>query len=82
MTKDKWIEHMKETEGILPPSQGGSRGDWDNALDIHKSMKCQACAERAKTRRANTSRKVRDDVMRSCGLTKVRGAVSGRIYWE
>ena len=30
---------------------------------------------------ANISRAERDDVMRSCGLTKVRGAQGG-IYWE
>ena len=27
-------------------------------------------------------RKQRDDLMESCGLTKVRGAVSGKVYWE
>lgn len=30
----------------------------------------------------NRSRKNRDDIMTSFGLTKVRGAVSGRTYWE
>ena len=31
---------------------------------------------------ANLRRAERDDAMRSLGLTKVRGAVSGRTYWE
>ena len=31
---------------------------------------------------ASYQRKLKDDLMRSCGLTKVRGAVSGKIYWE
>lgn len=82
MTKQKWFEHMKETENVIPPSQGGSRGDWNYALDKHKSMKCAACADRAKTRRATMNRKVREDVYRSAGLIKVYGAVSGRVYWE
>jgi hypothetical protein len=82
MTKETWINHIKETENIIPPSQGGSKGDWQNALEIHKSMNCRECAARAKTRRANLQRKNRDDVYRSCGLTKVIGAVSGSTYWE
>lgn len=32
--------------------------------------------------RHNRTRRERDDIMRSCGLVKVRGAVSGRTYWE
>jgi hypothetical protein len=27
-------------------------------------------------------RKQKDQFMKDCGLTKVRGAVSGKIYWE
>lgn len=32
--------------------------------------------------RANLLRKERDEALRSLGLTKVRGAVSGKVYWE
>lgn len=28
------------------------------------------------------NRRERDEVMKSLGLTKVRGAVSGKVYWE
>jgi len=42
----------------------------------------EAERELAKRKRRNASRKERDDVMRSLGLTKVKGAVSGRTYWE
>jgi hypothetical protein len=41
-----------------------------------------ACKARSKTKRANDNRKMRYDTMRSCGLTKVYGAVSGKVYWE
>jgi hypothetical protein len=80
MTKESWINHIKETENIIPPSQGGSKGDWDNAISIHRSMNCAACKDRAKTRKATMNRKIRDDVMASCGLVKVRGAMGGTYY--
>jgi hypothetical protein len=31
---------------------------------------------------AAINRKNKDDIMESMGLTKVRGSVSGKIYWE
>lgn len=46
--------------------------------------RCQECEEtrsKAKRERARLRRKERDDVMRSCGLQKVRGAMGG-TYWE
>jgi hypothetical protein len=42
-------------------------------------------AEYARLRKmaiANLRRTERDDAMRSIGLKKVRGAVSGKTYWE
>lgn len=36
----------------------------------------------AKSIRARVARKERESIMRDCGLVKVRGAVSGKIYWE
>jgi len=33
-------------------------------------------------RKRNSARKERDSIMRDMGLVKVRGAVSGRTYWE
>lgn len=41
----------------------------------------QAEKELGKRVRRNNARKQRDDLLRSCGLTKVRGALGG-IYWE
>jgi hypothetical protein len=43
-------------------------------------MNCAACKDRAKTRKATMNRKIRDDVMASCGLVKVRGAMGGTYY--
>lgn len=30
----------------------------------------------------NARRAAYDSIMRDCGLVKVRGAVSGKVYWE
>lgn len=48
---------------------------------------CETCdaAEESKAKlkkqRAKSQRQMRDQVMRDCGLTKVRGAMGG-TYWE
>jgi hypothetical protein len=34
------------------------------------------------TKKIKLTRKEKDDIYRSMGLIKVRGAVSGKIYWE
>lgn len=41
-------------------------------------------AWKAMTKRikANAKRREKDQMLRDLGLTKVRGAVSGRTYWE
>ena len=45
--------------------------------------RCQACedATASKRRKARQQRKERDQVLRDCGLVKVRGAMGG-TYWE
>lgn len=43
---------------------------------------CPACKKAIRNAKARANRKAREDVMRSLGLTKVKGAVSGRTYWE
>lgn len=47
----------------------------------HDPDSCEQCKARRKTRRANLNRRDREDVLRSCGLVKVRGALGG-VYWE
>ena len=41
---------------------------------------CRACKENP-VRRVKATRKEREDMLRSCGLTKVKGALGG-TYWE
>lgn len=45
------------------------------------ATKEEAEKELAKRKKRNAARKERDEVMRSCGLVKVRGALGG-TYWE
>ena len=86
MTKESWLRHMEMITGFLRPSHenGCMASQWKEALSCHARIdpNCPVCKERKKTRRATMNRKVREDVYRSCGLTKVYGAVSGRVYWE
>ena len=48
----------------------------------HDAASCEQCKARLKTKRAASNRRIRADVMRSCGLVRVVGSVSGRTYWE
>lgn len=44
---------------------------------------CNACKrERERRDRINRQRRARDEAIRSLGMTKVRGCVSGETYWE
>ena len=45
--------------------------------DAERKAKRKASAKRGALRR-----KINDDAMRSLGLVKVLGAVSGKVYWE
>ena len=36
----------------------------------------------ARNKQARLARRARDQAMRDCGLVKVRGSTTGRVYWE
>jgi len=81
MRKSVWIQHMIDTTGLKPPSQGGSAQEWKDASKRHLDDGCPACKDRLKTTRATRRRKERDACMGALGLTKVK-SVSGKTYWE
>jgi hypothetical protein len=81
MTKEAWIKHMEETTGLIRPSLGGYRMAWVEATTNHINNGCEACKERSKTKNKASRRKERDQMMKDCGLVKVRGALGG-VYWE
>ena len=86
MTKETWIRHIEDVTGHIRPSadNGSIAGDWKQAVALHKELRpdCEDCKARRKTYRASKNRKAREDVYKSCGLTKVIGSVSGQTYWE
>ena len=49
---------------------------------IFESQEPDRYRELRKRALRNAQSRARDDIMSSLGLTKVRGAVSGRTYWE
>ncbi len=49
---------------------------------IYKAEDPVKYAELAKKAKASYARANKESCLRSLGLTKVRGAVSGKIYWE
>lgn len=73
---------MKYT--LLKNKETGARSVRINKTG-EKIFEAENPVEYAKLRRKalnNLKRAVSEEDMRMCGLTKVRGAVSGHIYWE
>jgi hypothetical protein len=46
----------------------------------HDRKSCPQCAARRKTRASNAARTMRDEVYKSFGMVKVRGALGGTYY--
>ena len=82
MTKSAWIDHMEKTSFVTAPSKGGCKILWRLTVNDHLKSCCPDCKARQATRLKNARKSAREDAYRSCGLTKVRGPVSGKIYWE
>ena len=58
---------------------------------MYASGQCNICLvkdnerkakRKASAKRGALRRKINDDAMRSLGLVKVHGPVSGKVYWE
>ena len=87
MSKEKWLRHMEETEGIRRPSKNRplvyleEYKAWREAHQRHLAEGCKECHARRKTLEAYDRRKAYDEAMHSCGLTRVRGNLGG-VYWE
>ena len=58
---------------FLPPCQ--------NCKDASREINRQNNPDKIRSKK-NKQRRERDQMLRDLGLTKVRGAVSGRTYWE
>lgn len=77
--------HEIEKERIERLQAMGIRPRFCKACNARKmEMRAKGNANRIKTatERRRITRQVHDQMMRDLGMTKVRGAVSGRTYWE
>ena len=66
-----------EALSIVDP--GFEYPDWD-CRTVAEFLK-KFCSDYTKAAQ-KADRQAKDQVMRDCGLVKVRGAVSGKVYWE
>ena len=82
MDKDTWIMHLVNSEAITRPSLGGSLETWKAAQAKHRAAGCVDCAARLQTIKRGQSQRLRNQAMRDLGLTRVVGAISGKVYWE
>lgn len=81
MSKDNWVKHIEQLSSLVKPSLGGDKLAWHEFIRGHKTG-CKECSARIKTKRASMYRSMKDQAMKDMGLTKVYGAVSGKVYWE
>ena len=82
MSKVEWQKHMLEVEDLAYQEAPKDPQKQKEIIRQHKLSDCKICAQRKKTVNQNLLRKEREDCLRSLGLEKVRGPVSGKIYWE
>jgi hypothetical protein len=57
--------------------------EFEDTTSIRHFCKCDVEVVKPKRDRskANANRKAKEDILKSCGLTKVHGALGG-VYWE
>jgi hypothetical protein len=87
MKIEQWLDHIEKSTGAMAPSRGGDREAWKSIVQSHvkDNPKCTHCAARRKAKKAATYRaykRAEDEAARATGLTKVRGPVSGKVYYE
>lgn len=82
MGKSEWVRHIELTENLVRPSAGGNLAEWKEAVSRHVEHKCSVCRKRAATKRHNDNARITRQVYRNCGLTRVVGPVSGKVYYE
>jgi hypothetical protein len=76
MTKEKWIEHIKESFGTeVEDIKGAAK----RHLELYPD--CPECKARLKTMNHNRAARVRHAIMTDMGLKRVRGSLGG-IYYE
>ena len=76
------LSQLQETYNVLVRNrrEAVESGQLGSALAYAHEMELVTAQYRTQARK-NRARRERDDVMRSCGLTRVKGNQGG-IYWE
>ena len=88
MSKNDWLEALNRetrenaTFAYLWAMATLKACSLQEAISAGSESLQKAVNARRKTQRASINRRMRDDAYRSCGLTKVYGSVSGKVYWE
>ena len=82
MDKETWKQHLEDAEGLTRPSNGGDPIAWQAAGIRHQVVGCAECRQRRTTARRSAGQRHNNEAMRSLGLTRVVGSVSGKVYWE
>jgi hypothetical protein len=88
------VKSMPEFAKANKLYQGKAIKAYENSFDKHEHEGQHSAHEHGmnaarevfvrmkKNAKASTNRRFRDDAMSSMGMTKVKGAVSGKTYWE
>lgn len=82
MDKEAWKQHLAITTGLTRPTLGGDIEAWQAAYKQHIAEGCKDCKARQRNRKQALNRMVYHEAMQSIGLTRVYGAVSGKVYYE
>ena len=85
MTKKAIIKLLEDAASHIAPYTQPDYRAADNYRAEHQAcMILLSAAEKVRRypTRQTINNRMRDSAMRSIGLTKVRGKVSGKIYWE
>jgi len=78
----KWCQHIIDQDNVYPPSMGGGVEDWEEVLQEHKANGCLICKRYRIARKNWDRRNWKKEIAESLGLVAVKGAVSGRTYYE
>jgi len=73
------VDRGENLEAIMVLMPNFEYPDWDYRT-VAAFLRSTCAKLIAQGKRENA--RARDQIMRDCGLVKVRGAMSGKIYWE
>jgi hypothetical protein len=79
---DLWYEQFSDDYQLTATLKINGREVFSNKLSTPALSEEQEAARKRRNAKARSRRSIMDEVADCLGLTKVRGPVSGRIYYE